>query len=84
MTKTRQLLPMYDCIEAKMVGGNIPEFTMKVTCYNRTACGSGSTKKVAKENAAKEMLAIIRMDPSFKEIEAVANQNNVCMMIIHL
>ena len=66
MVKNRKSLPSYDCIEGKILG-NIPEFTIKVTCDNVTACGSGCNKKIAKENAANEMLTLIKMNPCSKE-----------------
>ncbi|XP_033226418.1 interferon-inducible double-stranded RNA-dependent protein kinase activator A-like [Belonocnema kinseyi] len=72
-TKTLQLLPTYNCVGAKMLGVNSPEFTMTVTCGNLTACGIGSSKKVAKENAAREILTTLKADRGSKETKAIEN-----------
>lgn len=70
-------MPSYDCVSAKILEGNFPEFTMRVTCGNLTACGTGSSKKVAKENAAKEILATLKADPCSKETKAIENNTEV-------
>ncbi|XP_033226417.1 interferon-inducible double-stranded RNA-dependent protein kinase activator A-like [Belonocnema kinseyi] len=69
MTKHRKSLPTYDCIQNKIIGNNLHEFTIKVACDNVTVCGIGSNKKKAKENAAKEMLKLLKKPPSSKETE---------------
>ncbi|XP_033220165.1 interferon-inducible double-stranded RNA-dependent protein kinase activator A homolog [Belonocnema kinseyi] len=56
MVKSNQSLPTYDCIEHNSVGLNDHEFKVRVKCGSLTADGRGTTKKDAKNNAAKELL----------------------------
>lgn len=67
MVKHKKPLPIYECIEDKIFGCNSHKFTIRVTCDNITVCGIGTTKKVAKENAAKAILAIIDIPSGSKE-----------------
>ena len=71
--KSNKSIPVYDCIGHREVGSNDHEFTIRVTCDDKTADGKGSTKKEAKINAAKEML--LKISP-VKSTEIKINNNS--------
>ena len=63
--KSNKTIPVYDCIGHREVGSNDSEFTIRVTCDDKTADCEGPTKKEAKINAAKEML--LKISPVHKQ-----------------
>ena len=76
MVKHKKASPVYHCIEDKIIGNNLHEFTIRVTCDNVIACGIGTTKKVAKENAAREILSILKVPSASKESGITDNVDN--------